>query len=142
MLLYFLYNDYIVCSGFTAILGDLLDKLDIPNIETGVEINMSSSKAIAQLKKKYDWNNLSASDKYKLVSEQMNFMIKSILGNYIINKFNNNIDGETILSAVKVIYNGVYENGIRKSELDKIMKANNDHNIFEFGDSIFKEKNK
>lgn len=103
MLLYFLYNDYIVCSGFTAILGDLLDKLDIPNIETGVEINMSSSKVIAQLKKKYDWNNL---------------------------------------SAVKVIYNGVYENGIRKSELDKIMKANNDHNIFEFGDSIFKEKNK
>jgi len=285
-----LYNDYIVCSGFTAILGDLLDKLDIPNVETGVEITMSSYKAIAQLKKKYDWNNLSASDKYKLVSEQMNFIpqndfekhsrlivnindskydvnglyfsdvtwdnalslnyynhalmttdktvksnnklklsskpdellyskdinefydkinyalnhvndnvkdndnlivktddeclkdlvsglinilskldnefvtfikakYKSInntgfyktseckellsdLGNYIINKFNNNIDGETILSAVKVIYNGVYENGIKKSELDEIMKANNDHNIFEFGDSIFKKKNK
>lgn len=69
-----LFNNYIVCSGFTTLLGDLLDKLDINWIETGVEVEMSSYKAIAQLKKKYDWNKLTPKEKYELIATQKNYI--------------------------------------------------------------------
>lgn len=69
-----LFNNYIVCSGFTTLLGDLLDKLDVPNAEIGVKIGLSSYKAISQLKKKFDWDKISPSEKNKLVREQMSFI--------------------------------------------------------------------
>ena len=62
-----LFNNYIVCSGFTTLLGDLLDKLDINCIEDGVEVEMSPYKAKTQLKKKYDWTKLTPNEKYNLI---------------------------------------------------------------------------
>ena len=64
------------------------------------------------------------------------------LGSYITSKFNNSIDGDTLLSAIRVIYKGVYENGIKESEVGSIINNNNKDNVFEFGDNIFARKNK
>ena len=277
-----LFNNYIVCSGFSALLGDLLDKLDIPNAETSVEIDLSSFKASAQLRKKYEWDKIKPFEKYKLVRKQMNFIpseygnhsrlivnindpkysvnglyfsdvtwdndlnksfynhalmtedkavnsnhkiklsvspcellysdsieqfndklnyilnhrnssrdysnisdsecLKRIvvdlisiinkldkefvnninskykhiddiafyendeykkllyeLANYIVNSFNNDIDGNTLLSAIKVIYDEVYVGGISSNDTKKIIEDNNSSNLFEFGSNIFKK---
>ena len=72
-----LFNNYIVCSGFTTLLTDLLEKLDIQCVNESVEVGLSANKAIEQLKKKYDWKSLSPIEKNKLINEQMTFIPQS-----------------------------------------------------------------
>lgn len=61
------------------------------------------------------------------------------LANYIVNSFNNDIDGNTLLSAIKVIYDEVYVGGISSNDTKKIIEDNNSSNLFEFGSNIFKK---
>lgn len=66
-----LYNDYIVCSGFSNFLQDLLEKLDVPSIKHSVDVELSAHKASSQLRNKYsNWKDMNVEEKNKLIIEQ------------------------------------------------------------------------
>ena len=70
-----LENDYIVCVGFNNLLCDLLTKLGINNIEQGLDIDISASKAIKQLNiEKEKWANLTPEEKHNLILEQQSYI--------------------------------------------------------------------
>ncbi len=66
-----IYNNYIVCSGFTELQRDLLTKLNIPCYTESVIIGMSAIEAKSKLSKIKNWNTLSSAFKYRLIRRQM-----------------------------------------------------------------------
>ncbi|MBP3920648.1 MAG: hypothetical protein J6D28_03685 [Bacilli bacterium] len=71
-----LNNNYMVCVAYSDMLGDLLSKLGIENIELHVEVELRPYKAVAQLKSKYGdkWEKMEQQEKYKLIDEQKNYI--------------------------------------------------------------------
>lgn len=77
-----LNNNYMVCVGYSELLGDLLDKLEIDNSVYSVEVGMQPYKAESQLKKKYgvSWLGMDKNERYKLICEQKNYIPESFAG--------------------------------------------------------------
>lgn len=71
-----LNNNYMVCVAYSDLLGDLLDKLGIENMELHAEVGLQPYKASTQLKKKYKekWKEIDQQEKNKLIDEQRNFI--------------------------------------------------------------------
>ncbi len=77
-----LKNNYMVCVGFSKMLGDLLDKLGIENMELHADVGLQPYKASTQLKKKYKekWDEMDQQEKNKLIDEQKNYIPDSWVG--------------------------------------------------------------
>ena len=77
-----LNNNYMVCVGYSDLLGDLLDKLGIDNSQYSVEVVMQPYKAESQLKKKYgvSWLGMDKNERYRLICEQKNYIPTSFGG--------------------------------------------------------------
>ena len=77
-----LNNNYMVCVGYSIMLEDLLNKLEIPNIPISVSVELSSRKARKQLAKKYgaEWDKMSTEQKNKRINEQATFIPNSYAG--------------------------------------------------------------
>lgn len=77
-----LNNNYMVCVGYSELLGDLLEKLEIESIGFSVEVGLQPYKAHGQLKNKYGdkWKDMDKQEKYKLIEEQKNFIPDSYGG--------------------------------------------------------------
>lgn len=75
-------NNYMVCVGYSKMLGDLLNKLEIENIEHSIDVGLKPYKALAQLKKKYkdEWNKLSNIEKQNLINTQKNYIPETTSG--------------------------------------------------------------
>ena len=70
-----LNNNYIVCVGFSNLLGDLLEKLEIDSIPLSVNVDTSLPKAIKQLDiPKEEWTNMSPEEKHKLIMRQQSYI--------------------------------------------------------------------
>lgn len=71
-----LKNNYMVCVGYSEMLGDLLNKLGIENMELHAEVGLQPYKASTQLKKKYKekWEEMEQQEKNKLIDEQKNYI--------------------------------------------------------------------
>ena len=77
-----IYNNYIVCSGYTNLQVDLLNKLGIKSIQESVEIDMTSFEAIKLLKQKYKWKSLKSKIKYRLIKELRPYIISQTFGKH------------------------------------------------------------
>lgn len=75
-------NNYMVCVGYSRMLGDLLNKLEIENIEHSIDVGLKPYKALAQLKNKYkdEWNKLSNIEKQNLINSQKNYIPETTSG--------------------------------------------------------------
>ena len=77
-----LNNNYMVCVGYSNLLGNLLDKLGIENTEFSVKVGLQPYKAEAQLEAKYgdQWKEIDRDEKDRLIDEQKNYIPDSWLG--------------------------------------------------------------
>ena len=72
-----LFNDYIVCVGFSNFLSDLLTKLNIDNIGVPIEVDITAKKAMKQLNiSKEEWQKKKPEEKHKLITEQQVYIPK------------------------------------------------------------------
>lgn len=66
-----LNNDYIVCTGFSNFLKDLLDKLEVPSVDFSVNVELSSYKAMDIIKEKYpNLKELTPIEKHNILREE------------------------------------------------------------------------
>ena len=64
-------NDYMVCTGYTNLLKDLLNKLDVPCTKLSVQVELSGYAAVDKLKKENpNWKDLSPLEKYNLIEQE------------------------------------------------------------------------